>query len=194
MLLNLNFSTWARRIAASWLGLRQSKRAKHRARVLGTTERLERREMLTTYTVTTLNDIINAGDGVLSLREAVVAANANSGKDSIQFAPNVNGEINLTNGALVIEDSVTITGNGAENTIIDAQGNSRVFEIGFEGRDVSFSGVTITGGNTNGLGGGILHQADVDSVLSFTDVVLSNAAASRARSRLRRATMSLPEL
>ncbi|MDB5336539.1 MAG: hemagglutination domain protein [Planctomycetaceae bacterium] len=174
MLLNLNLSTWARRMASSWFGLRGPKRPKRRVTGLGIAERLERREMLTAYTVTTLNDIVNPGDGVISLREALDSANSNAGADTIQFGSGLNGTVSLTNGELIITDSVTLTGNGSAHTTIDAQNNSRAFDLLTQAMDVTFTGLTITRGTDLGEGGGIRDGADHGSVLSLNDVVLSN--------------------
>lgn len=178
MLLNLNLSTWARRMASSWFGQRGPQRPKRRVNGLGIAERLERREMLTAYTVTTLNDVVNPGDGVVSLREALDSANTNAGADTIQFASGLNGTVSLTNGELIITDSVTITGNGSAQTTIDAQNNSRVFEILTQQSDVTFTGLKITRGQVAGEGGGIRDGADHFSTLSLNDVVLSNNSAS----------------
>ena len=41
---------------------------------------------MATLTVTTAADVVNAADGVLSLREAVVQANATGAPDTIVFA------------------------------------------------------------------------------------------------------------
>src|SRR5437870_4786616 len=78
-----------------------------------------------TYTVTTFSDVINAGDGVLSLREAVIAANASVGPHTILLSA---GTYNLTidgpsedlaaTGDLDITNDVTITGAGAGSTTI----------------------------------------------------------------------------
>jgi len=109
MLLNLNLSSWARRLADTLTGFKRPKKAIRKRSGAGFVEALESRELLTTFTVTTLNDTVNAGDGVTSLREALIAANANSGGDSIVFAPNINGSVLLTGGQLTISDPVTIT-------------------------------------------------------------------------------------
>lgn len=64
-------------------------------------EPLEARRLLAT--VTTLTDIVNAGDGVVSLREALAAA---APGETIDFA--VTGTIALSNGPLAISKALTI--------------------------------------------------------------------------------------
>ena len=49
-------------------------------------ELLEARVLLSTYTVDTFEDVIDANDGLTSLREAVIAANADAGEDTIVLA------------------------------------------------------------------------------------------------------------
>ena len=112
-----------------------------------------------------------------SLREAVVAANAAAGADSISF--NVNGTFQLTiaganenasaTGDLDIRDALTITGNGTGNTIITAgtttaNGIDKVFSVNptFSlAFATSISGLTIRYGRNpsafggDGFGGGL---------------------------------------
>ncbi|MCA9454243.1 MAG: DUF4347 domain-containing protein, partial [Nitrospira sp.] len=76
--------------------------------------------VLATFTVTNTND---AGAG--SLRQAITDANAAPGTDTI-IVPI--GTYVLTTGKLDIDDSVIITGAGADTTIIDGNANERVFE------------------------------------------------------------------
>ncbi|MCA9061483.1 MAG: hypothetical protein KDA96_00410, partial [Planctomycetaceae bacterium] len=62
----------------------------HRRPFGGRTELLEVRSLLTTFTVTTRFDIVDPGDSVLSLREALAAAaneSVNPGHDTIVFDP-----------------------------------------------------------------------------------------------------------
>jgi len=88
-----------------------------------------------TFMVTRSDDIPERGTcavGDCTLREAIIAANNNPGPDTITFAAGLNGvPITLTQAATTSEDfaadgdldvneSVTITGNGAGNTIIRA--------------------------------------------------------------------------
>lgn len=101
------------------------------------------------FIVSTLEDE-NDGDFSeedLSLREAI--AQAKSG-DTITFDSNLSGgTITLALGELAINKSLTIQGLGAENIIIDANSNSRVFKIddGNEDTqlDVALNSLAITG-------------------------------------------------
>jgi hypothetical protein len=88
-------------------------------------------------TVTTAND---SGPG--SLRAAVAAA-ANG--DTITFSSRLNGTpILITSGEIDTGTSMTITGNGPAQTIIDGSNKNRV--LGVVGGTVSISGVTIRNG------------------------------------------------
>ncbi|MBR5416263.1 MAG: hypothetical protein IK105_10050 [Thermoguttaceae bacterium] len=77
--------------------------------------------------VTTLNDVVDGTDGVVSLREALMYAELGTFADTpaITFAPDLaGGTINLQHGALAINSSVAIIGN---DITIDANGGSRIF-------------------------------------------------------------------
>ena len=66
----------------------------------------------------------NISTGDLSLREAIVLANSSPGANTITFATSTNStEFNLSLGQFEIIETLTITGNGATKTIIDAQQN-----------------------------------------------------------------------
>jgi len=112
-----------------------------------------------TFTVNTLRDENNGIDkGRVSLREAINAANANEGKDIIDFSQSLSGgSINLTVGEnLDITDSVIIRGNGANQLTINARAkNVTAFNIN-DGKDdqdieVSISDLTITGARKGGI-------------------------------------------
>ncbi|WNZ24965.1 DUF4347 domain-containing protein [Leptolyngbya sp. NK1-12] len=110
---------------------------------------------LANFTVTTLNDVVDANDGVISLREAINVANNLDGTDNIFFA--VNGTITLTGGQLTISSDLNIFGNGASFTTISGNNASRVFNVG--SGTVLLSGLTIANGRvTSDSGGGIRNN------------------------------------
>ncbi len=83
------------------------------------------------FVVTSTADTIDANDGVITLREAINAANAKAGADTISFNLGSGAHtITLTNGQLHILDHLTINGSGAANLTISGNQASRVFQIG----------------------------------------------------------------
>ena len=147
----------------------------HRVRRrLGIIEQLESRHLLAGIEVTTLADVVDSGDGVTSLREAILSSVASPDDDTIEFAPALTtagaATIVLTEGPLVISSAVAIIGPGADLLTIDAghgidkQFNTsdghKVFLVDDGDRSVftkvTLSGLTITGGDTEAasLGGG----------------------------------------
>ena len=97
-------------------------------------------------TVTNTND---GGPG--SLRQALVDANDG---DTIEFA--VTGTIGLTTGELLVNNSITISGPGAENLAVNGNVKSTVFHVA-PGETVTISGLTITNGSA-GSGGGVHNE------------------------------------
>ena len=67
---------------------------------------------MATYTVDTTADTVDAGDGVLSLREALALADADRATaDTIEFAAAVQGQtIVLAGSQLTVNSDVTIDG------------------------------------------------------------------------------------
>ncbi len=112
-----------------------------------------------TYVVDTLADD-NDGAGVngTSLREAIDAANAAGGDDTITFS--VSGTITLTADLPNITSNIAITGPGASNLTIHGADAYRAFIV--MGTTVSISGLTVAhtrvvggdGGATSASGGG----------------------------------------
>ena len=96
-------------------------------------EAFEDRVLPSTYTVANLFD-----HGAGSLRAAIL-----SGDDTIDFAHGLHGTITLTSGELLITNSVTINGPGADKMSVSGNNASRVFEIA-AGLNVTISGLTIT--------------------------------------------------
>ncbi|MEM7393034.1 MAG: CSLREA domain-containing protein, partial [Verrucomicrobiota bacterium] len=123
-----------------------------------------------TYTVTTTNDVLNPADGVLSLREAVIAANSNAGPDVIQLPAGIytlsiagSSDDRSFSGDLDITNSVTVAGAGPSNSIIDGAQLDRIFHV-HRGTTNRLSGLTLRNGlagqafNYLLAGGGLLNE------------------------------------
>ena len=134
---------------------------------------LEDRLVLAAVTVDTNNDIVDFGgsrligdlpgpDGLISLREALIATNNTSGADEIGFQRRgvfaTPQTIELSYGQLTISDDVVLSGPGATELSIDAQGNSRVLNVDDSNAGsfavVRIGGVTLRNGRTSGVGEG----------------------------------------
>lgn len=148
-------------------------RRKHRpASVLGSRrlgiEPLERRALLsgTPIHVDTFEDVSDPGDGLTSLREAIVEAADHAGDDRILLPK---GHYGLEQGQLEINDpsgKLTIESGGA---VIDAQGSSRVMYVSGAETDLRLEGLTITGGVIANdpavdFGGGIFNDGGTVTV------------------------------
>jgi fibronectin-binding autotransporter adhesin len=130
-----------------------------------------------TFVVTTTadHDDGTCTSGDCTLREAINAANAASGPNTITFAPGVTGTITLQAalGVLSITDSTTIIGPGARVLAVSGNGVTSVF--GLSAGTTAISGLTISGGVVIGppaglaIGGGIFNQA----TLTLSDCALS---------------------
>ncbi|HEX5910089.1 MAG TPA: choice-of-anchor Q domain-containing protein [Thermoleophilaceae bacterium] len=139
------------------------------------------------FTVNTTTDaapVANACVSVpsCSLREAIVAANANPDADVITVP---GGTYTLTQGTLTVTNPVTIDGAGARSTTVDGNDASRVFTINNSGTITTITGLTVTGGNadatapvTAGNGGGFLTGPQANLVLRGTAVVGNRASLS----------------
>src|SRR5262245_32066555 len=161
---SLMLSTW---FATSTNGKRRSSRRRFVPRL----ELLEGRALPSTFTVLNLAD---SGDG--SLRQAVLAANANPGPDAIDFADGLTGTIGLTTGQLAITDGLTIDGPGADQLAVSGNHQSRIFSIS-GGVTVTIAGLTLTDGKVLGANGGAIVNAG--SSLTLARDVLSNNEALR---------------
>ncbi len=130
-----------------------------------TFENLERRQMLTTITVTNLD-----ASGPGSLRDALEQANSSpDSAETIVFEDSLaGGTINLGGDQLGISSNVTINGNG--DITIDAQGQSRVFEIAdgnsSVNRNVVLDGLNITNGSSDVAGGNIITSENLTVINS----------------------------
>jgi predicted outer membrane repeat protein len=146
---------------------------------------LEGRAVPAVLNVTTTLDLINPNDSVLSLREAVIQANASNGATQIVL-PAGTYELTLVGanedaaatGDLDITDHLTISGAAADSTIIQgSNGDDRVFQV-IGAKQVSISGVTIQSGiagdGFGSTGGGILVN---DSDLTIDHCIIRGNAA-----------------
>jgi hypothetical protein len=119
-----------------------------------------------TLTVTNGNDT-----GAGSLRDTIAAA---ASGDTIVFSGVTT--VTLTSGQLTINKNLTISGDGANLLTVQStralSSTSRVFNIS-SGFTVGLSGLTISGGNVSGAGGGILNAG----TLTITACAISNNSA-----------------
>jgi hypothetical protein len=79
--------------------------------------------MVELYTVSTASDVVDANDGVLSLREAVTASNTDNDISRIEFTAALSDQTILLNGILRVEQDnpltpITISGQGLTNHFI----------------------------------------------------------------------------
>ena len=100
--------------------------------------------------MTTELDVVDAGDSLMSLREAVAKSNQlHESDDTITFASSLAGKpMRLVNGQILITDTVTIRGLGAALTTVNGRNETRLFDITSSVGDVTFDGLTLTGGRT----------------------------------------------
>jgi hypothetical protein len=145
-------------------------------------EGLEDRSTPAVLTVNSGGDLGIPGDGLVTLREAITAANTDtttdlgqtgSGADTIVFAPGVTGTIALEtlSGPLQITAPLTIQGPGAGVLAVSGQDAVRVFDVTPSAGVVTISGLAIAHGfAAESDGGGIRNAAD----LTLTGVVVEN--------------------
>ena len=127
--------------------------------------------------VTTLDDVIDDTDMVISLREALAYADADENLGTtISFASSLSGgTITLVDGEFVVTKGYTFDGTGVEAAItIDAGGSSRVFNISSDAGAVEVKNLTLTNGSADN-GGAIYSLSDV----TLTDVTISKTTAQR---------------
>ncbi len=124
---------------------------------------------MTTFVVTTLLDVVDPDDGLLSLREAIALANATPGADRITFA--VEGTIVLQDGQLTITDDVEIVGEG--RITLDGDDASRIVDVTADVDWAVLDGLAMTRGLVRGSAeqGGAVRNA---GNLTLRDVVLED--------------------
>ena len=138
-------------------------------------------------------------DGNCTLREAIVAANTDTGGDcaagngadaitllagTYALTASGSGEDGCLTGDLDVTSTLSIVGAGPRQTVIDASGliSDRVFDVRPGAGSVVISGVTIVNGTVVGDGGGIYTY---DASLTLVNaIVSSNVATSTPPSTL----------
>jgi CSLREA domain-containing protein len=136
-------------------------------------EWLEGREVPATFTVTTTLDTV-AADGKVSLREAISAANARPGPDTIVLPAGVY-RLSLAGaddanaaGDLDVHDSTVFRGAGAGATLIDGQRIDRVFDVlgtAAHSIQITFENLTVRNGLADAGGGGGIRVGNADLML-----------------------------
>ena len=128
-------------------------------------------------TVTTLaDDPIAPISGSTTLRDAITQANASTdSQEVINFAPGLQGTIDLTSALPALKNNATIQGPGSSNLTIQRDSTAvgfSVFTVN-SGETVNISGMTITGGDSGVNGGGICNLG----TLTVDNSVLTNNSA-----------------
>jgi CSLREA domain-containing protein len=173
------FTTSLRRITTAVLPRPGGRRRSPRRPVLEI-ERLEGRVVLSTYTVTTLADA-SPPNGTLSLREAIILANADNASgsqnkptaqnpDIIQFA--VTGAIDTASALPSLTSNIVIEGPGASSLTI-GHATTAVYptlDVAGHATGVQISGVTLEGGP-----GSPALQVEVGASASLIDSVASGS-------------------
>ncbi|MGD1937748.1 MAG: choice-of-anchor D domain-containing protein [Cyanophyceae cyanobacterium] len=136
-------------------------------------------------TVTTTSDVVNAGDGVLSLREAINNAVSGDeivlGADTYTLTLGARGEEANAGGDLdIVGKNITIRGDGSGSTIIQGGTQSnlsdsidRVFHV-LAGSNLTLQRVTVRHGDAGtGEGGGLFAEGNV----SISEATISQNSA-----------------
>jgi len=137
-----------------------------------------------TFVVTTLEDVVDDADGVLSLREAIALAGEDGGIITFDATLFTSGEMQtITLSTLYrplwIDSAVTIVGPGSDKLSISSNNQMRVLYIATSFEDVSISGLTIRDGYAHkagygGVGAGIYAT---NTKLTLDDVAFINNSA-----------------
>ena len=125
------------------------------------------------FVVDTLLDVVDANDGVTSLREAITSANAVSGTSLITFDASLSGKITLNGTALpTLTKSVDIIGPGSDMLTINGNNQSRMFAANTANTTVTIAGMTLTNGYAT-TNGGVIYISAANGVLN--DLVIKNS-------------------
>jgi CSLREA domain-containing protein len=149
--------------------------------------------------VNTAGDIVNANDGLCSLREAITTANTNTpsgpaagecaagfGADTISFAGDYTITLAPARGQLpIVTSPITINGRGAANTVIRAHvspdtATTRVFYVD-PGGNLTLNKLTVRNGRCNGSCTGVIDDGgggiyNVGTLTVKNSVIAANSA------------------
>lgn len=162
-------------------------RRSHRNAISWRLEQLEERIVPTIITVTSAADNVTV-DTLVTLREAIIAANTNTSQDTsavgsplgdvIQFASALAGSTITLNGTQLptisttanpVFDTLTIEGLGINLLSISGNFTSRIFRVG-AANTVMISGLTLMDGDSSPAGGGGLLN---DGTLTINTCMIS---------------------
>jgi hypothetical protein len=121
------------------------------------------------YQVTNLND---TGPG--SLRNAMFDADATASVDRILFQSTLSGTLTPVTALPIVEEPVEIVGPGPDRVTITGNGGGNggfFFNPGVPNTPMAVSGLTLTGANQGGGGGGIFN---LDAALTLSNMAVTN--------------------
>ncbi|MGL6226742.1 MAG: choice-of-anchor Q domain-containing protein [Thermoguttaceae bacterium] len=136
-----------------------------------------------TYRVNSLENAIGVGPGILTLREALEAANSNkqvgnapagsfTGIDVIEIATDLRGTFVLNGRTIQLFDGLTLKGSGMSSFVLDAQNQSGLIKL-VGSFNVSLSNMTLENGCADHNGGGIEVYS---SRLTLSNVVVRKSS------------------
>jgi hypothetical protein len=131
------------------------------------------------YEVNVSNDAGSGGctAAECSLREALVAAQAEAGASNVRFDRDFNATITLSSGLTIDDTDLTIAGPGVNQVTVSGNDSFRVFDLTGASERVNLSGFTITGGMTSGDGAGIRFNGSRDVVVENMRIVNNSTTA-----------------
>ena len=151
--------------------------------------------LLNTFTVTTTTD-----GGAGSLRQAIIDANALGGSNEIilnagtyRLTLGPAGDDNANNGDLDITSDLTITGAGADVTVIDGNSLDRVFHLTGSNANLTLTDLTVQGGSISNKGGGIFVD-DPSAQLTATRVIITGNIANDGAGIFNEGTINLTDV
>lgn len=151
-------------------------------------ESLEPRQMLAVLTVNSALDNVTGGDNLVTLREAIIAANTDavtdlghtgSGADTIQFDASLNSAtITLSAGEFIVDESLSINPANLVQLTINANSASRVFNISDTAGNVSLRGLTLHDGDAGaGNNGGAIFSLSLGTLSIANSTITGSTAA-----------------